>query len=70
MTVQLCSRPMLSLRFDSSLRVRESAMGAWLTALEMRVPRNVLMVAMAKKLRADRMGGTLNGQDYWPFQIR
>ena len=25
-------------------------MGAWLTALEMRVPRNVLMVAMAKKL--------------------
>jgi hypothetical protein len=25
-------------------------MGAWLTALEMRAPQNVLMVTMAKKL--------------------
>ena len=37
------------------------AMGAWLTALEMRAPRNVLNYRHGEQAGADRMGGSRNG---------
>ena len=40
------------------------AMGAWLTALEMRAPRNVLIIAMANKLARIAWAVLATGQDY------
>jgi len=40
------------------------AMGAWMTALEMRAPRNVLIVAMANKLARIAWAVLSTGQDY------
>ena len=40
------------------------AMGAWLTALEMRAPRNVLIIAMANKLARIAWAVLSSGQDY------
>jgi transposase len=40
------------------------AMGAWVTALEMRAPRNVLIVAMANKLARIAWAVLATGQDY------
>jgi transposase len=40
------------------------AMGAWLTALEMRAPRNVLIIAMANKLGRIAWAVLATGQDY------
>jgi transposase len=40
------------------------AMGAWLTSLEMRAPRNVLIVAMANKLARIAWAVLSTGQDY------
>jgi transposase len=40
------------------------AMGAWVTALEMRAPRNVLIVAMANKLARIAWAVLSTGQDY------
>jgi transposase len=45
-------------------------MGAWLTALEMRAPRNVLIVAMAKKLARIAWAVLSTGRITGPFQIR
>jgi hypothetical protein len=39
-------------------------MGAWVTALEMRAPRNVLIVAMANKLARIAWAVLATGQDY------
>ena len=40
------------------------AMGSWVTALEMRAPRNVLIVAMANKLSRIAWAVLATGQDY------
>ena len=40
------------------------AMGTWITALEMRAPRNVLIVAMANKLARIAWAVLASGQDY------
>src|SRR5271169_7114608 len=40
------------------------AMGTWITALEMRAPRNVLIVAMANKLARIAWAVLATGQDY------
>jgi hypothetical protein len=40
------------------------AMGTWLTALEMRAPRNVLIIAMANKLARIAWAVLATGQDY------
>jgi len=40
------------------------AMGSWMTSLEMRVPRNVLIVAMANKLARIAWAVLSSGQDY------
>jgi transposase len=40
------------------------AMGAWLTSLESRAPRNVLIVAMANKLARIAWALLSTGQDY------
>ena len=40
------------------------AMGIWITALEMRAPRNVLIVAMANKLARIAWAVLASGQDY------
>jgi transposase len=40
------------------------AMGGWLTALEMRAPRNVLIIAMANKLARIAWAVLSTGQDY------
>jgi transposase len=53
---------MLSLRFVELASKR--AMGAWLTALEMRAPWNVLIVAMAKKLARIAWAVLSTGKDY------
>jgi transposase len=44
------------------------AMGAWLTALEARAPRNVLIVAAANKLARIAWAVLSSGQDYRPVQ--
>jgi transposase len=43
------------------------AMGAWMTALEMRAPKNVLIVAMANKLARIAWAVLSTGQDYRAF---
>ena len=40
------------------------AMGPWLTSLEMRAPRNVLIIAMANKLARIAWAVLSSGQDY------
>jgi transposase len=40
------------------------AMGAWITSLEMRAPRNVLIVAVANKLARIAWAVLSTGQDY------
>ena len=40
------------------------AMGSWMTSLEMRVPRNVWIVAMANKLARIAWAVLSSGQDY------
>jgi transposase len=44
------------------------AMGSWLTALEARVPRNVLIVAAANKLARIAWAVLCSGQDYRAVQ--
>ncbi|WP_433970148.1 hypothetical protein [Tunturiibacter gelidiferens] len=40
------------------------AMGAWMTALEMRAPRNLLILAMVNKLARIAWAELSTGQDY------
>ena len=46
------------------------AMGAWMTALEARAPRNVLIVATANKLARIAWAVLSSGQDYGQFKIQ
>ena len=43
------------------------AMGGWMTALETRAPKNVLIVAMANKLARIAWAVLSSGQDYRAF---
>jgi transposase len=46
------------------LRRERAPMGAWMTALEARAPRNVLIVAMANKLARIAWAVLSSGEDY------